>query len=117
MKTLFIVSGNGLKSEFWEAHFEQVGIERICMFSSVELCMKNLKINPVAIVLDDYFSSADRTAGDVYNLCETAGVPIFHLSPKHANGAKSINPDVIFRNFSTELVDDIINSLGDGQVA
>ena len=118
MSTLFIVSGNGLKSEFWESHLAQTDVDRICMFSSINLCEKNLHQEPIAIIIDDYFSAVKHNPGELETLWELAQKPIFHLSPKHALGIRSTTSEVFYKNFSTELLKDIIALVqGDGKVA
>lgn len=118
MSTLFIVSGKGLKSEFWESRLAQTDVDRICMFSSIDLCEKNLHQEPIAIIIDDYFSAVKHKPEKLETLWESAQKPIFHLSPKYALGIRSTTCEVFYKNFSTELVEDI-NALlqGDGQVA
>lgn len=118
MSTLFIVSGNGLKSEFWESHLAQTEVDKICLFSSIDLCAKNLHQDPIAIIIDDYFSAVKHPPEKLEFLWEQAQKPVFHLSPMHAMSIRSTTSEIIYKNFSTELVDDI-NALvaGDEQVA
>ncbi|MCH2198417.1 MAG: hypothetical protein MK081_06515 [Flavobacteriales bacterium] len=105
MRTLFIVSGNGLKSEFWDKHFESLDVDRICMFSSVEVCQANMKQDPVAVIVDDYFTP-DKHQEEQFNSLLNTGTAVIHLSPKHA-ASNTDSGSLLKRNFSTELIDDV----------